>query len=207
MSNNMITDRLHAACYIGAKVMFIPFGTQVGEQVCSRDVLPDEPVSYEEPGAWTVLGKIENCKPNNEEQSNDVKGTNDLGLPETETMKLVTKRNLQFNTYDVPPEAEQMTFGLKDPIVNGQEQVPHAGSGSMEGWLYVELSDAYRAQANVVNMVLCGKLSLQSPLDFQLASPVNAQWQFDIEGTSLSRFVFRALSPFWRMVGLARVWV
>ncbi len=183
-----ITERTQAEIILGAKLLICPFGTTVDTQTANADFCPDAPTSYGEPGSWTPLGKIETCKPNTEYQSNDVKGVNDDGIYVTTTLKLAVKRQLQFTTYDIPPEAIQMTFGLKDAIENGTEQALFAsGNDSIECWLYLELTDAYRTKCNIANMVMCGKLSLQNPLETK-SDPTQAAFQLEITSNPLSVF-------------------
>ncbi len=186
--SDKITERTQAEIILGAKLLICPFGTTVEQQTVGANVCPENPTSYAEPGVWTPLGKIETCTPGTEYQSTDIYATTDEGIYGTTTMKLAVKRQLKFTTYDISPEAIQMTFGLKEAIENGTEQALFAsGNDSIECWLYLELSDAYRAQSNIANMVMCGKLSLQNPLDAK-KDPTQAQFQLDIVKNPLSVF-------------------
>ncbi len=189
MSNNTeTTSRTQAEIILGAKLFICPHGTTAGEQIVNEYFCPDTPTSYDEPGVWTALGKIETCKPGTDYQSNDLKGVKE-DVYVTTTMKLAIKRNLQFTTYDIAPEAVQMTFGLKESLVNGVEQVLFAsGNDTIKCWCCLVLTDAYRAKSNIANMSMYGKLTLQNPLEVK-SDPTQAQFQLDIEPNPLSVFV------------------
>ena len=186
-----ILDRIHAEMILGARVWIVRIGAPADAQAnaVSNTVLPEPPDSYANPGVWTCLGKIRTAKPQTDYKTADVEGVDDTGAYKVTELKLATKRKLQFSTNDITPEAFQLTFGLTQPISDGGEQAVFAsGNDSIECWLVLELTDAYRTETNLARITLRGKLSLQNPLEAK-SDPAQADYELSVQPNALATFL------------------
>ena len=123
----------------------------------------------------------------------DAEGVDDTGAYKVTELKLATKRKMQFTTNDITPEAWELTFGLKEPISSGGKQSVFAsGNDTIEVWLVVEITDAYRTETNLARAVVRGKLSLQNPLDAK-SDPAEAQYELSVVSNPLAEFTENAL--------------
>ena len=187
-----VFDRLNGAMILGSRVWIALIGSTVtsggaGNPV-SDTVMPEAPVSYTEPNGWVPLGKIRTAKPQTDYKSADVEGVDDSGAYKVTELKLATKRKLQFATNDIAPEAFQMTFGLLKEMGEGEQPVFASGNDSLEVWLCLELTDAYRNELGIARMFLRGKLSLQNPLEAK-SDPAQADYELSIQPNKLNTFV------------------
>lgn len=191
-----ILDRMQAEMILGARVWMARIGSPAdsgSSNKISDTVLPELPDSYASPGMWTCLGKIRTAKPQTDYKTADVEGVDDTGAYKVTELKLATKRKLQFSTNDIAPEAFEMTFGLASPIASGGEQAVFAsGSDSIECWLVLELTDAYRTETNLARITLRGKLSLQNPLEAK-SDPAQADYQLSVQPNALASFLENSL--------------
>lgn len=179
---------------LGARVWFCRLGAAITgadnvTATVSNTILPELPDSYAAPGGWTCLGKVRSAKPQTDYKSADVEGVDDTGAYKITELKLATKRKLQFSTNDIAPEAFEMTFGLASPIAAGGEQAVFAsGNDTIECWLVLELTDAYRTETNIARIVLRGKLTLQNPLEAK-SDPAQADYELSVVPNALATFV------------------
>ena len=117
----------------------------------------------------------------------------DTGAYKITELKLATKRKIQFSTNDITTEAFELTFGLTKKISAGGEQAVFAsGNDSLEGWLLLELTDAYRTVTGLARITLWGKLSMQNPLEAK-SDPALAEYEFDVVPNALAKFTEKAL--------------
>ncbi len=190
----MKLDRIDAPMILGARVWFCRLGATItgADNVTAtvgNTVLPELPDSYATPGAWTCLGKVRTAKPQTDYKSADVEGVDDTGAYKITELKLATKRRLQFTTNDIAPEAFEMTFGLASPITAGGGQAVFAsGNDTIECWLVLELTDAYRTETNLARVVLRGKLTLQNPLEAK-SDPAQADYVLSVVPNALATFI------------------
>ncbi len=194
-----ITNRLDAAMILGAKVWICRLGTEIPGSVSgnkvSDTVLPELPSSYDEPGAWVPLGKIRSSKPQTDYKTVDIEGVPDDGTYSITELKLATKRKIQFSTNDITPEAFELTFGLQQQITPGGEQAVFAsGNDSLEVWLVMELTDAYRSTQNLARITLRGKLSLQNPLEAK-SDPAQADYELNVVVNPLATWLEGNIMP------------
>lgn len=191
-----ILDRVQAEMILGSRVWMARIGSpadESGTNTISDTVLPELPESYADPGAWTCLGKIRTAKPQTDYKTADVEGVDDTGAYKVTELKLATKRKLQFSTNDITPEAFEMTFGLASPITSGGEQAVFAsGNDSIECWIVLELTDAYRTETNLARITLRGKLSLQNPLEAK-SDPAQADYELSVQPNALATFLENSL--------------
>lgn len=179
---------------LGARVWFCRLGAAITgadnvTATVSNTILPELPDSYAAPGGWTCLGKVRSAKPQTDYKSADVEGVDDTGAYKITELKLATKRKLQFSTNDIAPEVFEMTFGLASPITAGGEQAVFAsGNDTIECWLVLELTDAYRTETNIARIVLRGKLTLQNPLEAK-SDPAQADYELSVVPNALATFV------------------
>ncbi len=194
-----ITDNTKAEMILGARVWFIRAGAPADDlepaNKVGADKIPELPESYETPGKWTCLGKIRTAKPQTDYKTADVEGVDDTGAYKVTEIKLATKRKLQFSTNDITKEAFELTFGLLKEIASGGEQAVFAsGNDTIEGWLLLELTDAYRTVTGLARITLWGKLSMQNPLEAK-SDPALAEYNFDVAPNALAKFTEAALLP------------
>lgn len=186
-----VFDRLNGAMILGARVWIALIGTEVASGGTSNTVsdtaMPEAPVSYAEPNGWVPLGKIRTAKPQTDYKSADVEGVDDSGAYKVTELKLATKRKLQFATNDIAPEAFRMTFGLLEEMSETEQAVFASGNDSLEVWLCLELTDAYRNELGIARMFLRGKLSLQNPLEAK-SDPAQADYELSIQPNTLNTF-------------------
>lgn len=190
-----ITDNTKAEMILGSRVWFIRSGTPTDnlENKAAADKLPELPESYETPGKWTCLGKIRTAKPQTDYKTAEVEGVDDSGAYKITELKLATKRKLQFSTNDITKEAFELTFGLTKEITSsGEQEVFASGNDSLEGWLLLELTDAYRTVTGLARITLWGKLSMQNPLEAK-SDPALAEYEFDVVPNALAKFTEKAL--------------
>ena len=187
-----VFDRLNGAMILGSRVWIALIGSPVtsggASNTVSDTVMPETPVSYTEPNGWVPLGKIRTAKPQTDYKSADVEGVDDSGAYKVTELKLATKRKLQFSTNDIAPEAFQMTFGLLEEPGEDEQAVFASGNDSLEVWLCLELTDAYRNELGIARMFLRGKLSLQNPLEAK-SDPAQADYELSILPNALNMFV------------------
>lgn len=187
-----ILDRVQAEMILGARVWMVRLGSPADGSSANRvsdTVLPELPESYATPGVWTSLGKIRTAKPQTDYKTADVEGVDDSGAYKVTELKLATKRKLQFSTNDITPEAFELTFGLTQAISGAGEQAVFAsGSDSIECWLVLELTDAYRTETNLARITLRGKLSLQNPLEAK-SDPAQADYELSVQPNALASFL------------------
>lgn len=187
-----ILDRMQAEMILGSRVWMARIGAPADDSAAntvSDSVLPELPGSYATPGVWTCLGKIRTAKPQTDYKTADVEGVDDTGAYKVTELKLATKRKLQFSTNDITPEAFELTFGLTSPIASGGEQgVFASGNDSIECWLVLELTDAYRTETNLARITLRGKLSLQNPLEAK-SDPAQADYELSVQPNALATFL------------------
>lgn len=192
----MNLDRLNAAIIVGSRIWMCRIGSAVSGEprnTVSDTVMPELPDSYATPGDWLPMGKIKTFTPTTDYKTADVEGVDDTGAYKVTELKLATKRKVQFTTNDIVPEVWEMTFGLTAPITSGVETPVYAsGSDSIEVWLLVELTDAYRTETNLARVVLRGKLSLQSPMGAK-SDPAEAAYELSVIPNALAEFVESAL--------------
>ncbi len=185
-------DRMSAEMIAGARVWICKVGATFGASptnTVSNTVLPELPESYAVPGDWLTLGKIRTLTPQTDYKNSDVEGVDDTGAYKTTELKLATKRKVNFTTNDIAPEAWQMTFGLAEEITSAGEQAVFAsGNDSLEVWLVVEITDAYRTATNLCRAVMRGKLSLTNPLAAK-SDPAEAAYQLAVQPNALATFV------------------
>jgi len=149
---------------------------------------PEPPESYGNPGAWLSLGKIRTAKTQTDYKSADVEGVADTGAYAITELKLARKRKIQFSTNDITPEAWQLTYGLLSAPKDGESQMPFAsGNDTIEGWLCMELTDAYRAETGLARLLLRVKLSLQNPLEAK-SDPAQADFEASVVHNALASF-------------------
>lgn len=191
-----ITDNTKAEMILGARVWFARQGANAdgqGTNKVAADKMPELPTSYAEPGNWVCLGKIRTAKPQTDYKTADVEGVDDTGAYKVTELKLATKRKLQFSTNDITKEAFELTFGLLKEITSSGEQAVFAsGSDTIEGWLVLELTDAYRTVTGLAQITLWGKLSMQNPLEAK-SDPALAEYNFDVVPNDLAKFTEAAL--------------
>ncbi len=194
----MNIDRMNAEMIAGARIWICKLGTQTGgssSNTVSNSVLPELPESYAVPGDWLSLGKIKTMTPQTDYKTADVEGVDDSGAYKVTELKLATKRKINFTTNDITPEAWQLTFGLTQDITATAEQdVFASGNDSLEVWLVLEVTDAYRTETNLRRAVLRGKLSLQNPLEAK-SDPAEAAYTLSVQANALASFVENALVP------------
>lgn len=186
----MAIDRLNNPMYLGARVYIAPIGsTPASKTPISATALPTEPTSYAEPGDWTPLGKIKTFKPSTEYKTADVEGVDDTGAYKVTELKTATKRKFQFSTNDITREAFELTFGLLNPAYDdGDAQAVFAsGSDSVDVWLYLDLTDAYRNKTDLASIRAFGKLSMQNPIEAK-NEPALAEYELSIVPNTLSTF-------------------
>lgn len=192
----MNLDRINAAMIVGSRIWICRIGTTTGSEpanTVSDSVLPELPESYATPGDWVSLGKIKTWQPQTEFKTADAEGVDDTGAYKVTELKLATKRKMQFTTNDITPEAWELTFGLKEQISSGGKQSVFAsGNDTIEVWLVVEITDAYRTETNLARAVVRGKLSLQNPLDAK-SDPAEAQYELSVVSNPLAEFTENAL--------------
>lgn len=186
-----ITNRLDAAMILGSRAWIAKIGATISggsNNTVSDTVMPEPPTSLAEPGDWLTLGKIRSTKPQTDYKIAEVEGVDDTGAYKVTELKLAQKRKLQFSTNDITEEAFQMTFGLLEEIGEGTEQALFAsGNDSIEVWLCLELTDAYRAELGIAKMFMRGKLSLQNPLEAK-SDPAQADYELSITPNPLATF-------------------
>ena len=192
-------DRLDAAMILGSRIWICRLGTTVtdGEDTAtvSDSFLPDAPESLAQPGDWTTLGKIRTFKPQTDYKTADVEGVDDTGAYKVSELKLATKRKLQFSTNDIVPEAFELTFGLTGAIsANAEKDVFESGNDSIEVWLHIDLTDAYRAETGLATVTVRGTLSLQNPLEAK-SDPAQADYELSVKPNTLAKFKELALVP------------
>lgn len=182
---------ISAEMILGCRIWFVGLGAAIsgGDSLKVTDsVIPELPESYETPGDWTCLGKIRSAKPQTDYKTADVEGVDDSGTYKVTEMKLATKRKLQFSTNDITPTAWQLTFGLLDPMKDGEQQAVFAsGNDTLEGWLCMEVTDAYRAETGIARLVVRVKLSLQNPLEAK-SDPAQADYEAAIVANGLANW-------------------
>lgn len=186
-------DRLDAAMILGARAWIVTISQTItggsGENnKVSDTVLPELPESYANPGDWTPLGKVRTAKPQTDYKTAEAEGVDDTGAYKITELKLATKRKLQFSTNDIAPEAFQMTFGLLEEPGEDEQAVFASGNDSLEVWLCLELTDAYRTQTGIARILVRGVLSLQNPLEAK-SDPAQADYELSIKPNALAMFV------------------
>lgn len=189
-----ITDNTKAEMILGARVWFIRSGSQDSlENSVGADKLPELPESYANPGKWTCLGKVRTAKPQTDYKTSEVEGVDDTGAYKITELKLATKRKLQFSTNDITKEAFELTFGLtKEITASGEQAVFASGNDTLEGWLLLELTDAYRTVTGLARITLWGKLSMSNPLEAK-SDPALAEYEFDVVPNANAKFTEAAL--------------
>ena len=185
------TERITAEIIIGARIWWAPIGANLddaGELKVSDTAHPELPESYANPGQWVSLGKIREAKVQTDYKTSDVEGVGDLGIFTITEMKLAQKRKVQFSTNDITPEAYQMTFGLLETPEDGKTQTVFAsGNDTLEGWLAMELTDAYRSKTGLARFVVRAKLTMQNPLEAK-SDPALASYEASIMQNALAEF-------------------
>lgn len=183
---------LAAEMILGSRIYFVGIGASIGGEDAGLKVsdttIPELPESYESPGDWTCLGKIRTSKPQTDFKTSEAEGVDDSGVYKVTEMKIATKRKIQFSTNDITPMAWQLTFGLLNPLKDGETQrVFASGNDSREGWLCVDMTDAYRAETGLARYVVRVKLSLQNPLEAK-SDPAQADYEAVIVANALSNW-------------------
>lgn len=185
------TKRISNEMILGARVWFARIGVTVtgdGGNTVSDTFMPEPPESYANPGDWGLLGKIRTSKVQTDYKTADVEGVDDTGAYKITELKLATKRKIQFSTNDITPEAWQMTFGLLEEIEDGvEQQVFASGNDTIEGWMCLEFTDAYRARLGLARIFLRVKLTLQNPLEAK-SDPAQADYEAAVVPNALATF-------------------
>lgn len=182
-------DPIQAEMILGARVYFAEAGTSGSyDNTVSKASAPTLPSAYNKLSApWKALGKIRTAKPTTEYKSSDVEGVDDTGGYKTTELKLATKHKIQFSTNDITAEAFELAFGLTGKL-SGSSATPFAsGSGSKEGWLCFEFTDAYRNKLGLTKALLWGNLNLLNPLEAK-SDPALAEYNFDVLANTLNSF-------------------
>lgn len=192
----MALDRQDNALILGSRVYIAVIGQKgtTSKQPIDDVSIPEDPTSYKEPGDWTCLGKIRSLKPQTDYKTADVEGVDDTGAYKVTELKISAKRKIQFSTNDITPEAIQLTYGLLNPVYDGEAEQPVFASGSdqIDVWMFIELTDAYRTKTGLVNITLRGKLGMQNPLEAK-SDPALAEYELSVVPNSLAMFEAKAL--------------
>ena len=192
-----ILDRLDSHMFLGAKVFIAKIGDKASAQeskTISNTFHPTEPTSYDDPGDWTLLGSISEAKVQTDYDTKEKVGVQDNGSYFTQEIKVAKKSNLQFSTYDIVPEALQISFGLKNPADSAEPQQAFATSnGGLEVWLFLELTESLRTTNQLATVTLRGKLSLQNPVEAK-NDLAQAQYELAIAPNSLNMYTVKNLT-------------
>ncbi len=192
-----ILDRLDSHMFLGAKVYIAKIGDKSSasqSKPITNSFHPTPPTSYDEPGDWTLLGAISDAKVQTDYDTKEKVGVMDNGSYFTQEIKIAKKSNLQFSTYDIVPEALQITFGLRDNADSAEPQQAFATSnGGIEVWLYLELTESLRNTNDLATVMLRGKLSLQSPVEAK-NDLAQAQYDLAIAPNSLNMYTVHNLT-------------
>ena len=193
----MTLDRLHSEAIYGARIWVAKIGDPMGEATgtpatrptVSDSAYPEEPESYANPGDWLPYGRIKTAEIKTDYKTADIEGVVDDGTYEMEEMRLATKRKISSSTNDITPEAWQLTFGLRQAADGTAEQRPFAsGSDTLEVWLCLELTDAYRAETGLARVIVRGKLCLTNPLSAK-SDPAQADYELTVVRNALETYV------------------
>lgn len=182
--------RTQCEVILGSRIWMARIGAKIGEtnNTVSDTVIPELPESIENPGDWLSLGKISEATPQTDYKTADVEGVDDTGAYKVTELKLAQKRKIQFKSYDIVPEVFEMTFGLLNASNGADEQSVFAsGNDSIECWLVLDLTDAYRTQTGLARITLRGKLSLQNPIAAK-SDPAQAEYEFSVQPNALGKY-------------------
>lgn len=177
--------------FVGAKVWFCPFGKSIGEDKvhkASRLIAPEPPESLENPGDWTVIGGLDTASIERDTEEKEVTRVLDDGVYHTTKIPITKGHAVKFETYDITPEAFQLSLGLlKDVVTGGEQKVFASGNDSMGGWLYFAFTESYRAKSELANMLLAGNLGMDEPVSAQ-NDLAKAKFKFEVEDNPLNMF-------------------
>lgn len=189
-----MTDRKQAEIILGARIYIARMDATVGANKVTPATLPSPPTA-DNPGPWVSLGKVRTAKVQTDFKTADVEGVADDGLYKITELKLATKRKLQFSTNDITPEALELTFGLSEAIKDGSEQILFgSGTHTIECWVYMDMTDAYRQGVELAHMSMQSRLTLTNPLEAK-SDPALAEYELAIVANPLSKFAPVAIAP------------
>ena len=191
-----ILDRLDSAMFLGAKIWIAKLGEKVQDeeqQEVSNTFHPAAPTSYADPGAWTLLGGMNEAKVEHETESKEIKRVLDDGRYHTQEIKLVKKSNIKFTTPDITPEAFRLTFGLEKDITDTKPQKAFAaGVQGLEVWVCIDMTDGYRGENQIARVIVRARLSLENPVEAK-DDVATAQYDLSVIDNELNEFTAKKL--------------
>lgn len=175
--------------FVGAKVWFCPYGKSIGEgQTAARLCAPEPPESLENPGEWTVIGGMDTASIERDTEEKEITRVLDDGVYHTTKLPITKSHTVKFESFDITPEAFQLSLGLlKDVVTGGEQKAFASGNDSLEGWLYFAFTESYRAKSELANMLLAGVLSMDEPIGAQ-NDVAKAKFKFDVLDNPLNMF-------------------
>ena len=184
-----ILNRLNSHMFIGAKVWFCPFGARLGQdKQAGLKVAPEPPESLENPGDWTVIGGLDTASIERDTEEKEITRVLDDGVYHVTKLPTTKAHAVKFETYDITPEAFQLSLGLlQDMETGGEQKVFASGNDMLEGWLYFAFTESYRAKSELANMLLAGALSMDEPIG-ATNDLAKSKFKFDVVDNPLNMF-------------------
>lgn len=180
-------SRLNSPLIAGTIIKIAKIGEQISSgNAVSEDALPAAPTSGS-PGPWLTLGKVRSSTSERAMKTATVEGCNDSGFFDFQEIKLATTNKFRFSVQWITPEVFQLAFGLKDSIVDDEDQVPFDSSGKIRCWLYGQIANSGADGSILAEFEILGDLSIPTAPNWS-SDPTQADFEFDVIQSSLATF-------------------
>lgn len=140
---------------------FSPAYLVVDEEQVSETSLPD---IDEAPEAWFDISPISNLVPTMDNKECSVTVATPNGGWKKQTIVLNEGLSLDFEGARMTPEAWQLSFGVNDPLNDGEESTLNNGTlAGIEGWLSLGVKRAQDGADKIEALYAWGLLTMKTP--------------------------------------------